>query len=67
MIGESIIDGVFIPRVLVVFMLAFAASLLLRRTLRLLNAYRFIWHAGLFDTATFVALAWLIARATIGV
>jgi protein AaeX len=67
MIGESIIDGVFIPRVLVVFALAFAASLLLRRTLRLLNAYRFIWHAGLFDTAVFVALAWLITRATIGV
>jgi hypothetical protein len=67
MIGESIIDGVFIPRVLVVFALAFAASLLLRRTLRLLNAYRFIWHAGLFDTAVFVALAWLITSATIGV
>ncbi len=67
MIGESIIDGVFIPRVLIVFMLAFAASLLLRRTLRLFNVYRFIWHAGLFDTATFVALAALIARASIGV
>jgi len=67
MIVESIIDGVFIPHVLVVFVLAFAASLLLRRALRLFNVYRFIWHAGLFDTATFVALAWLITRASIGV
>jgi protein AaeX len=67
MIGESIIDGVFIPRVLVVFVLAFAASLLLRRSLRFFNVYRFIWHAGLFDTAIFVALAGLIARASIGV
>ena len=60
------IDGVFIPRVLVVLALAFVASLLLRRTLRLLHLYRFIWHAGLFDTAIFVALAWLIAEATVG-
>ena len=66
MIGESVIDGVFIPRVLVVFVIAFAVSLILRRTLRLFNAYRFIWHAGLFDTAIFVALAWLVARASTG-
>ena len=67
MIGEWAIDGVFIPRVLVVFGLAFAASLLLRRTLRSLHLYRFIWHAGLFDTAVFVVLSWLIARVSIGV
>lgn len=67
MIGESVIDGVFIPRVLVVFVIAFVVSLILRRTLRLLNAYRFIWHAGLFDTAIFVALAWLVARASTGI
>ena len=67
MIGESVIDGVFIPRVLVVFVIAFAVSLILRRALRLLNDYRFIWHAGLFDTAIFVALAWWVARASTGV
>jgi hypothetical protein len=67
MIGEWAIDGVFIPRVLLVFVLAFAASLVLRRTLRSLHLYRFIWHAGLFDTAVFVALAWLIARVSVGV
>jgi len=67
MIGESVIDGVFIPRVLVVFLLAFAVSLLIRRVLRSLNLYRFIWHAGLFDTAVFFSLAWFIAEATVGV
>jgi len=67
MIGESVIDGVFIPRVLIVFLLAFAVSLLIRRALRSFNLYRFIWHAGLFDTALFFALAWLIAEATVGV
>ena len=67
MIGEWAIDGVFIPRVLIVFLFAFAASLVLRRILRSLHLYRFIWHAGLFDTAVFVALSWLIARGSIGV
>lgn len=67
MIGEAVIDGVFIPRVLVVFLLAFMVSLLLRRTLRSFNVYRFIWHAGLFDTAVFFVLAWLITNATVGV
>ena len=67
MIGESVVDGVFIPRVLIVLLFAFAASLVIRRTMRSLNLYRFIWHAGLFDTAVFVVLAWLIAEATVGV
>ena len=67
MIGESVIDGIFIPNVLVVLLLAFAASLLLRRVLRLFNLYRFVWHAGLFDTAVFIGLAWLIADTTLGV
>ena len=67
MIGESIIDGVFIPRVLLVLLLAFGVSLLIRRILRSFNLYRFVWHAGLFDTAVFFALAWLIAEVTVGV
>ena len=67
MIGESVIVGVFIPRVLIVFLLAFAVSLFIRRVLRSFNLYRFIWHAGLFDTAVFFALAWLIAEFTVGV
>jgi len=67
MIGEAVIDGVFIPRVLIVLLLAFAVSLLIRRVLRSFNLYRFIWHAGLFDTALFFALAWLITEATVGV
>ena len=66
MIGETAIDGVFIPRVLIAFLLALVVSLLLRWALRSLHLYRFIWHAGLFDTAVFVALAWLIARVSVG-
>lgn len=67
MIGEWAIDGIFIPRVLIVLALAFAVSLPLRRTLRSLHLYQFVWHAGLFDTAVFVVLAELIAKVSVGV
>jgi hypothetical protein len=67
MIGEFAVDGVFIPRVLAVLLLAFVASLAIRRVLRSLHLYRFVWHAGLFDTAVFVALAGVIARLSVGV
>ena len=66
MIGEWDIDGVFGPRILLVFLFAFAASLVLRRLLRRLHCYRYVWHAALFDIAVFVILAWLIALATVG-
>jgi hypothetical protein len=66
MIGEAYVAGVFVPRLILVFLLAFAASLVLRRILRWLHAYRYIWHAGLFDFAVFVILSWLIASATTG-
>jgi protein AaeX len=66
MIGEAYLGGVFIPRLILVFLLAFAASLLLRRILRWLHLYRFVWHAALFDIAVFVIFSWLIAAATTG-
>lgn len=66
MIGEAEIGGVFIPRVLIAAIVAFVASLILRRILRQLRFYRFVWHAGLFDTATFVILLWLTALITTG-
>jgi protein AaeX len=66
MIGEAHIAGVLIPRLILVFLLAFATSLLLRRLLRWLGCYRYVWHAALFDIAVFVILSWLIAAATTG-
>jgi Protein of unknown function (DUF1656) len=63
MSGEVDAFGVFMPAALVTGASAFAAALILRRVLRGLNAYRFIWHAGLFDVATFVVVWWLIAYA----
>jgi hypothetical protein len=66
MIGETDIDGVFIPRLLLVAILAFISLMVLRKLFRRLRLYRFVWHAGLFDTALFVVLVWLIAMATTG-
>jgi hypothetical protein len=66
MIGETDIDGVFIPRLLLVAILAFISLMVLRMLFRRLRLYRFVWHAGLFDTALFVVLVWLIAMATTG-
>jgi hypothetical protein len=64
MIGEQDIDGVFVPQLLLVAVLAFTLTLSLRWGLRRMHLYRFVWHAGLFDTALFVVVMWLTAMAT---
>lgn len=56
MIGEVEMGGVFIPVAIVSGIIGFSASLILRRILRVAHAYTFVWHAGLFDVATFVLL-----------
>jgi hypothetical protein len=56
MIGEVEVGGVFIPVVLVSGIVGLVVSLILRRVLRAAHAYTYIWHAGLFDVAMFVAL-----------
>jgi hypothetical protein len=62
-IGEVEASGVFIPVALAAGVLAFIATLISRRILRTINAYVFVWHAGLFDVAMFVVLWWLVAYA----
>ena len=64
MIGEVEIHGVFIPTLLVLAVGAFFVSLVLRVTLRRLHFYRFVWHAGLFDTALYVVVLWVAALVT---
>jgi len=61
MIGEFNIDGVFIPYLLALAVVAFVLSVAARRILRAVHFYRFVWHAGLFDVALFVVLLWLVA------
>lgn len=56
MIGELNIHGVFVPALLVWALVALVASVLLRRVLRRLGFYRWVWHPALFDVAVFVVL-----------
>ena len=64
MIGEVDIAGVFLPALLLTGIGAFVATFVAKRLLRRLDLYRFIWHAGLFDTAMFVVLWWLVTAVT---
>ena len=65
MIGEIEIHGVFIPTLLVLGIGAFIVTLVLRVILQRLNFYRFVWHAGLFDTALYVVILWAVALVTL--
>ena len=58
MAGEVDWAGVFIPIAVVTGAAAFVTFLVLRRLLRAVHAYRFIWHAGLFDVALFFVIWW---------
>jgi len=64
MIGEIQIDGVLIPALLVLAIEAFLVMFVLRAILRRLHFYRFVWHAGLFDTALYVVVLWLAMLVT---
>ena len=66
MSGELYWGGVFIPPLLLIGAAALAVSFLFRRVLRAAHAYRFVWHAGLFDVALYVVLVWLITMLTAG-
>jgi protein AaeX len=59
--GEVDAFGVFMPIALVTGASAFVALFVFRRLLRTVNAYAFVWHAGLFDVAMFVVLWWFFA------
>jgi hypothetical protein len=65
MIGEIEMHGVFVPTLLVLGIGAFFITLVLRVILRRLDFYRFVWHAGLFDTALYVVILWVAALATL--
>ncbi|ERE16276.1 DUF1656 domain-containing protein, partial [Pseudogulbenkiania ferrooxidans] len=54
MIGEVNFYGVYFPSLLVMMVIAFAASSLLRRALARLGLYRVVWHRSLFNFALYV-------------
>ncbi|RYE77876.1 MAG: DUF1656 domain-containing protein [Hyphomicrobiales bacterium] len=54
MFGDFNIFGVFVPRILILALIAYVLNLVLRRVLARLGVYRLVWHPGLFDLALFV-------------
>jgi Protein of unknown function (DUF1656) len=56
MIGELDLYGVFIPPLLLWVPIAFALLVVLRRLLRRVGLYRYVWHRPAFDLALFVIL-----------
>ena len=56
MTHEIDIYGVFLPDLLVWFVVAFLISVPARRVLGAVGFYRLVWHRALFDVALFVIL-----------
>lgn len=54
MFGDFDLFGIYVPRMLVLALLAYLLNLLLRRVLARLGVYRLVWHPALFDLALFV-------------
>ncbi|KAA0682358.1 DUF1656 domain-containing protein [Roseomonas genomospecies 6] len=54
MIGEIDIYGLFFPPLLILAIVAWAVSALLRRGLRAVGFYGWVWHPPLFDLALYV-------------
>ena len=54
--NEINVLGVFVPALLIYAVAAFLLKEILCRLLHGLNAYRFVWHRPLFDSALFVIL-----------
>lgn len=54
MIHEIDIYGVFLPDLLIWFVIAFLVSVPVRRLLGFVGFYRLVWHRALFDFAVYV-------------
>ncbi|MCL6692473.1 DUF1656 domain-containing protein [Pseudomonas sp. R3.Fl] len=54
MIGEIDLYGVFLPSLLLMLLLAFVITRVLRALLMYLGLYRYVWHHFLFNFALYV-------------
>jgi hypothetical protein len=54
MTGDFSLFGVFVPKILVLALVAYGLNLVLKRVLAGAGVYRLVWHPALFDLALFV-------------
>ena len=64
--GEIDVGGAFLPSFLAAAVIAYVVTVGIKRLLRALDLYRFVWHAGLFDTGLYVVVLWAVAAITNG-
>lgn len=64
MTGEVSIDGVFVPTLLVLGIVAMLLTMLLARLFNAFGLYRFVAYRALVDLCLFVLLLGLLAWAT---
>ncbi|GLQ49983.1 DUF1656 domain-containing protein [Dyella flava] len=62
--GEINIGGVFLPCLLMIAVGAFIVTAILKKVLRRVEFYRFVWHSGLFDVALYALAMWSVAIIT---
>lgn len=56
MSGEMAIDGVYLPTLLVLAVIAILPTFLVRRLILHWDLYRFVWHRALFDIALYIVV-----------
>ncbi|SMH35848.1 DUF1656 domain-containing protein [Azospirillum agricola] len=67
MIGEIDVQGLFLPPLLILAVVAWILSGLLRRGLRAAGFYGWVWHPPLFDLALYVVVLSGLAALSSGV
>lgn len=63
MTGELNIQGVYVPALLVLVVLAALIGMAVQRLLMALGVYRWVWHRGLFDLALTLIICVLLVSA----
>lgn len=64
--SEIDVGGAFVPSFLAAAVIAYIVTVVIKRLLRAFELYRFVWHAGLFDTGLYVLVLWAVAAITNG-
>ncbi|MBO0905060.1 DUF1656 domain-containing protein [Jiella sonneratiae] len=63
MIGDYTVFGVFLPKLLVFALAAYAGLLIVKSVFARLGLYRLVWHPALFDLSIYILVFAATARA----
>lgn len=61
MIGEASFEGLYVPWLMVLALLALVLSWAVRRVLAAVGFYRWVWHPALFDLALYALLLYALS------